>query len=276
MTPRALVMLPAVIEETRQEGGLEPGEMTIYVRWNNHSPQNRRMNMNAIFARTERVDSDEPDDSEEVAVLLFPHPVLVMWLEQRPARSAAERDLTRRLDNNNIDLEEAEAELARVYDALDNTEARFGRLYAENKRLIAKLQLSRDSITTTAAATAIANANAAGTAAGTAAAAAVYASVAADAAAAAASASAAGAASATAAPGTAHDTNDPNTHDNNANATPTHERSKLRFFSPPNTMHDKLSSTCQLCCQDDRPILIALISGVAICSDFPSTLCPPA
>ena len=132
---RALVMLPAVIEETRQEGGLEPGAMTIYVRWNNHSPQNRHMNMNAVFPRTESVNSEEPDEPDEgAAVVSAPCASHVVGEVAGGAvvRTTAERVLNRLLDTANDDFEEAEAELARVYDALDDTEARFARLDAEN------------------------------------------------------------------------------------------------------------------------------------------------
>jgi len=230
---RALVVLPGVIVETRQQGGLEPGAMTIVVRWNNRSPHNLHMNMNAVFPRTERVEGDEPD---EVAAVV-PAPRAGHMVGEAAGgvvvRTAAERTLYRLLETANEDLTEAENELVRVYETLDDTEARFAELDAVNRRLVAELQQSRASIATTAAATviAIANANAAGTAAGTAAAAVAAAAAVVDAAAAA---------------GHPNDPDDPadpvpNVPDPHADPAPTRKRSKPRFFSPPNTMFDKLS-----------------------------------
>jgi len=233
---RALVMLPAVIEETRQEGGLEPGAMTIYVRWNNRSPQNRHMNMNAVFPRTETVDGDEPD--EVAAVVSAPRAGHVVGEAAGGAavRTPAERELHRLLDAANDELDEAELELNRVYDALEDTETRFAQLDVENRRLAAELQQSRDLIATTAAATviAIANANAAGTAAGTASAALALAALAAE-------LQQSRDLLAATAPVIVTAIAAPDDPDNAANATPTRKRSKPLFFSPPNSMHDKLS-----------------------------------
>ena len=236
---RPLVVLPGVIAETRQEGGLEPGAMTIVVRWNNRSPHHLHMNMNAVFPRTERVEGDEPDEVAAVVAAPGAGHVVGEAAGGVVVRTAAERALHRLLETANEALTEAEDELTRVYETLDHTEARFAELDAVNRRLVAELQQSRASIATTAAATviAIANANAAGTAAGTAAAAA---------AAAAAVAAADAVVDAVAAAGHPNDPDDPadpvpNVPDPHADPAPTRKRSKPRFFSPPNTMFDKLS-----------------------------------
>lgn len=243
------LVFPAVIDQIRHGDGLEPGAMTIYLRWNDGVPRHRHVNMNQVFYRNEVAPGDDNDVEENVAMHgsvvgggggVGTDAIVGSGVQEDVCMDRTRYELVTQLDNTELSLHNAEQELLTTHLALANSNLENVRLNGEIHRLTLEMRNlhERIAIAATDTDTAIIEATAVGTAAGTAAASATAVATA-GVTAITLAASMASANSTRSAPPDDPDPTDPGTTNHDDNERPKRRKTQRNCYNPSSSMYDR-------------------------------------